>query len=320
MITPAGAREVLRIGTRGSRLALWQANAIASRLDATGVGCEIVVIRTTGDRAQTGPVPGDDSKRQFVKELEDALLDNRVDVCVHSAKDLPVDLPDGLRLSACLPRDDPRDATVLPATHAASDWTDVLQRLRHSTPKPVVGTSSVRRIAQLVPLLPNAEFAPVRGNVDTRVNKLDAGGFDALILACAGLRRLGLAARISAAIPIEQCVPAPGQGIVATEIRADDTRADRLLAQIHDPTAGRSLEAERAVVKTLGGGCQLPLGAIAVMVGEAMEIHAVVASADGSTSIRRSLRGSTPDPAALGERLGKELEAAGAGRLLEGLR
>jgi hydroxymethylbilane synthase len=306
--------RLLRIGTRGSRLALWQAHAIADRLAGHGGRSEIVVIKTTGDRSQTGPTAGDDTKRQFVKEIEDALLDKSIDIAVHSAKDMTALLPSGLAIGACLPREDPSDAIVLPGTSDVKGWPAVAASLNG-----VIGTGSVRRTAQLAPLLPRASFAPIRGNVDTRVAKVDRGEVGALVLAAAGLRRLGLGGRISAAIPIDRCVPAPGQGIVATEVRTDDEEAGRLLGAIHDETAGRALEAERALISELGGGCQLPLGAIALPLGADLEMHAVVASRDGAQIVRRSLRGPQTQAAELGRRLAEALAQAGARDLLRSL-
>ncbi len=305
--------RALKIGTRGSRLALWQANAVASLLHSSGITSEIVVIRTTGDRSQSGPVAGDDTKRQFVKEIEDALLDGDVDVAVHSAKDMTVALPEGLAIAACLPREDPLDAIVLPQGSERRDWLDAVTHLRTGV---VIGTGSVRRMAQLFALLSGATFAPVRGNVDTRIAKLDSGEFGALILACAGLRRLGFAPRISSRLPLSQCVPAPGQGIVATEIRADDGEARSMLARIHDEAAGIALLAERTLVAEIGGGCQLPLGAIAVSDAGALEMHAVAASPDGRKVLRRSLRGSPARPDEVGRRLAGDLAALGARELL----
>ena len=315
--------NVLRIATRGSRLALWQAHAVADRLRAVGVVSEIVVITTTGDRSQHGPVAGgDDSKRQFVKELEDALLRGDADLAVHSAKDLPVLLPDGLSVAACLPREDPRDGIVLRDVafreRAGLTVTEALASLR---PGATIGTGSVRRAAQLAPLIPAATFAPIRGNVDTRLGKLDAGGgFDALVLACAGLRRLGFGDRISVPIPVDQCVPAPGQGIVAIEIRHDDEAARGTLRPIHDESAGRALAAERAVVAALGGGCQLPLGAFASEQDGKLVMEAIVTSLDGTRSARRSMSGRTSDPDELGRRLAAALDAEGAGELLKAIR
>jgi hydroxymethylbilane synthase len=312
----SGARP-LRIGTRGSRLALWQAEAVAAALAVHNLPTEQVIIRTTGDKTQTQPASYPElsgtTKRQFVKELEDALLAGDIDIAVHSAKDLPVDLPDGLTLGGCLPREDPRDALVLPGTARPTSFQDSLSRI---APGAVVGTGSVRRSAQLIPLLPGVSFAPIRGNVDTRVRKLDAGEFDALVLACAGLRRLGLDERISIAIPIEQCVPAPGQGIVATEIRAGDDHARLAVATIADVSAAQSLEAERATVVALGGGCQLPLGALARHHDGALDMHAVVASADGSRIVRTRLTGAADAPDELGHRIADALAAQGARDIL----
>ena len=234
---------------------------------------EIVVITTTGDRSQIQPVPGDDSKRQFVKEIEEALLDGRVDVCVHSAKDLPAVLPDGLTLSACLPREDPRDALVLPDAPADLPWSDAVGRMGGAVAAITIGTGSVRRVAQLRTVLPAATFVPIRGNVDTRVGKLDSGGYDALVLACAGLRRLGFGDRISAAIPIDRAFRPPVRVSSRSEIRAGDARTAARLAPVHDALAGRALDAERALVAALGGGCQLPLGAIAQPAGSELDMH-----------------------------------------------
>jgi hydroxymethylbilane synthase len=316
--------RAIRIGTRGSRLALWQAHAVSDRLIAAGISTEIVVIRTSGDRSQhappAAPQPSDVHKREFVKELEEALLSNEIDVAVHSAKDLPVDLPEGLTLGACLPREDPLDALVLPETDITMPFADAMSRLGSAC---VVGTGSIRRSAQLAAVLPHATFAPIRGNVDTRLSKLDAGGFDALVLACAGLRRLGFENRITARIPVDQCVPAPGQGIVATEHRRHaehDELARRALERLHDEAAGRALEAERAVVAALGGGCQLPLGALAVERGTEMEMQAIVAAPDRSRSVRGALSGSIAAPRELGTRLARQLVESGALEILEALK
>jgi hydroxymethylbilane synthase len=312
-VTPTGSRTI-RIATRGSRLALWQAHAVADRLHSSGVRTEILTFMTTGDRSQHGPVAGDDSKRQFVKELEDALLRGDADLAVHSAKDLPVELPEGLTVAACLPRDDPRDGIILPGALGHMAAAEVFARLRSGA---IIGTGSVRRGAQLKPLLPGATFGPVRGNVDTRLAKLDAGAFDALVLACAGLRRLGFGARITAAIPLEQCVPAPGQGIVATEIRSDDEPIRTALRSLHDEAAGRALAAERALVAALGGGCQLPLGAVAEERKGTLHLMAVVASLDGARRIAQSMSGPPDDPQRLGRQVAEALAADGARALLD---
>ena len=309
----------LRIGTRGSQLALWQARTVATRLEAHGVAVELVIIKTSGDRLQTAPMSDVGNKRLFVKEIEDALLEDGVDIAVHSAKDMPSDLPEGLTIAATLPRDDPRDAFVLPQ-HVASPAGDVPAALARIGRQPIIGTSSVRRIAQLRPVFPQAVFAPIRGNVDTRLRKLEAGEYDALVLAAAGLRRLGFGARIASMISPSQCVPAPGQGIVAVEIRADDAATRQALAPVHDAPAAAALEAERAVVAALGGGCQLPLGALAVLSGTAMELTAVVCTPGGDRVLRHTASGRAAEAAQLGELVARELARQGAGEILDEVR
>ncbi len=308
--------RTLRMGTRGSALALWQARTVAALLEAAGLAVEIAVIRTAGDRLQQAPLSEAGGKGLFVKEIEEALLDGGIDVAVHSAKDMSVALPEGLEIAATLAREDPRDALVLPGSPAAGDFAAVLARL---PPAARIGTGSVRRAAQLAPAFPGGRFVGVRGNVDTRLRKLDAGDYDALVLAAAGLRRLGLGSRISAAVPIEVCVPAPGQGIVAIEIRSADAPLRAALARAGDIPAAVSLTAERAVVAALGGGCQLPLGAIALHDSGSLRMFGVVASLDGTQVVRREVAGSAAEPAALGARLAAALGAGGAGEILAAL-
>jgi hydroxymethylbilane synthase len=313
--------RAIRIATRGSRLALWQAHAVSDRLQQAGIATEIIAMTTTGDRSQHGPVAGDDSKRQFVKELEEALLRGDADLAVHSAKDLPVILPEGLGVAACLEREDPRDAVVLRQSVAGRhEDVDVAALCAQLGDSANIGTGSVRRIAQLAPLFARAAFTPIRGNVDTRLARLDGGKVDALVLACAGLRRLGLGGRISTPLPVDLCVPAPGQGIVAVEIRTDDEATRSVVAKIHDVKAGSALAAERLVVVALGGGCQLPLGAIAVEADGVIEMIGVVASLDGSRSIKRSASGPASDPEGVARRLADVLESDGARALLDGAR
>jgi len=307
----------LRIGTRGSALALWQAKTVATLIERTGIRAEIVVIKTGGDRLQEAPLSETGGKGLFVKELEDALLAEDIDLAVHSAKDMSAVLPEELAIAAVLPREDPRDALVLPQGTAAVDFEGAIA---HIGEMPAIGTGSIRRIAQLAAALPHARFTPIRGNVDTRLRKLDAGDYEALVLAAAGLRRLGLASRISAAIPIDVCIPAPGQGIVAVEIRGDDRVIRDAVSPIGDRDAAHSLAAERAVVAALGGGCQLPLGAIAEHCGEGLTIKGVVAWPDGRLAIRRTSTGSASDPATVGARLADELLRAGAAEILNAVR
>jgi hydroxymethylbilane synthase len=306
--------STLRIGTRGSPLALYQANAVAGLLRSrAGVESEIVVIKTSGDRLSEAPLSEVGGKRLFVKEIEDALLASDVDLAVHSSKDMPAVLPEGLGIASVLPREDPRDALVLPGGHSEQDL-DSIRRTLGRTPR--IGTSSVRRIAQLVGFSPEATFQPVRGNLDTRLRKLDIGDYDALVLAAAGLRRLERGQRISALLPIELCVPAPGQGIIAIEIRQDDQRAGDMARAIGDPGAAVALAAERAVVERLGGGCQMPIGAYAQSEGETLSITGIVVSTDGSTSVRVHVRGTIDAPRQLGMRAADELLAQGAESIL----
>jgi hydroxymethylbilane synthase len=307
----------LTIGTRGSALALWQARTVAGLLQARGTEVELVIIKTDGDRLQERPLTETGTKRLFVKEIEDALLDGRVDLAVHSAKDMPAELPAGLAVAAVLPREDPRDVLVVPG---GVEHPDMATALAHLDETPVIGTSSVRRIAQLAVAIPQARFAPIRGNVDTRLRKLDAGEFNAIVLAAAGMRRLGFGGRISAAIPFDVCIPAPGQGIVAIEIRSGDTKTAALLEAINDRAAGISLDAERTVVATLGGGCQLPLGAISVHDKSFVHLKAVVATPDGTEVITREATGPSSDPIGLGRRVADELAKAGAARILDAVR
>lgn len=308
---------MLRIGTRGSPLALWQAHTVAALLDNAGGSTDIIRIKTAGDRLQESPLSEIGGKRLFVKEIEDALLREEIDIAVHSAKDMSAVLPDGLAIAAVLPREDPRDAIVLPARATAHDFDTVLTHLGHA---PAIGTSSVRRSAQLAALLPRAAFIPVRGNVDTRLRKLDSGGFDAIVLACAGMRRLGFESRISAAIPLAHCIPAPGQGIVAVEIRGSDKPTRLAVERINDEPASIALTAERTVVAALGGGCQLPLGAVATIDGERFEMHGIVTSIDGRRVVRRQVAGAAKDASALGRRLAEALARGGATAILDEVR
>jgi hydroxymethylbilane synthase len=315
----ADTNAELRLGTRGSQLALWQANAVATRLrDASGLSSRIVVIRTSGDRLQDAPLSEVGGKRLFVKEIEDALLRDDIDLAVHSSKDMPAVLPEGLTVGAVLPREDPLDAIVLPQnpalTRESMSFEDVAAGLGDS---PSFGTSSVRRIAQLLRLFPNARFLPIRGNLDTRLRKLDRSEYDAIVLAAAGLRRLGMESRISARVPAAACVPAPGQGIVAVEIRDKDPRVSRAVRLIDDQTAHAALEAERAVVETLGGGCQTPIGALASSLSlDEIELVAIVVSLDGRRVVSASGRGKLSEARALGTNVGAELLAGGAGTIL----
>jgi len=308
--------SILRIGTRGSPLALYQANAVAALLrDRVGAESEIVVIKTSGDRLGEAPLSEIGGKRLFVKEIEDALLAGEVDLAVHSSKDMPALLPDGLAIAGVLPREDPRDAVVLPNGQGPEQQIDRIRETLGSSPR--IGTSSIRRIAQLVHFTTAATFLPVRGNLDTRLRKLDAGDYDALVLAAAGLRRLERGARISALLPVELCVPAPGQGIIAVEIRQGDTRTAEMITPIDDASASVALRAERAVVDRLGGGCQMPIGAFAhIAAGDELSITTIVVSTDGSRSVRATIQGSVHAPEQLGRQAADMLLADGAESIL----
>lgn len=301
----------LRIGTRGSQLALWQARAVATALENMGVCAELVTITTRGDARQDVPLTAIGGKGVFVKEIHEALLRGDIDLAVHSAKDMPAVAPEGLTIAATLPREDPRDALVLPA--APRRGVPCESGVPHDAR---IGTGSPRRIAQLRRRFPGATFEPIRGNVDTRLRKLDAGEVDVLVLACAGLNRLGLADRISRPLDVSECVPAPGQGIVAVEARRDDARTLEILSAIDHGPSHAMLSAEQAVVAGLGGGCQLPLGAHAEIRENVLSIRAVVASPDGSETIAGEATGDVADPVSPGARLARDLAARGARELL----
>jgi hydroxymethylbilane synthase len=312
---------LLRLGTRGSQLALWQARLVARLIEERGgIACDIVVITTAGDRLAEARLAEIGGKRLFVKEIEEALRDGRIDLAVHSAKDMPVDLPDGLTIGAVLAREDPRDVVVLPGDRAGIPGGDVSQIVAALGSPARVGTSSVRRVAQLRRLMPGAAFRPVRGNLDTRLRKLDAGEADALILAAAGMRRLGFTARISATFPVEACTPAPGQGAIAVEIRGDAAGVARVVAPVADPVTWAAVRAERAVIARLGGGCQTPVGAVALPADGDLDLHGVVTSLDGSQALRARRRGPIEDPEGLGTRLADDLLEAGAGAVLDKVR
>ena len=305
----------LKLGTRGSPLALFQAHEVAGLLQSrAGVACDIVVIKTSGDRLAEAPLAQIGGKRLFVKEIEDALIGGAIDLAVHSSKDMPASLPPDLALGAVLPREDARDAVVIPGGDNLSlTLEDVVRRLGRA---PRIGTSSVRRSAQLIRLFPEAQFAPVRGNLDTRLRKLDAGEFDALVLAAAGLIRLGHERRISAALPPETCVPAPGQGIIAVEIRGDAKTTRDIVKTIDDPVAAAALTAERAVVTRLGGGCQLPIGAYAIASGDGLALTAIVVSVDGARRAHTETRGPITNAEGVGAEAAEQLLACGAADIL----
>ena len=298
------------IGSRGSRLALWQAEQAKARLMELNPGLEIQidVIKTTGD-VKPDPLSVIGGKGVFTKELEDALLEKRIDIAVHSLKDLPTVIPEGLSLSAICEREDPRDALVLRLHRPATS-------LRDLRPESVVGTSSPRRLAQLKALRSDLLVKDLRGNVDTRVRKLDEGQYDALILASAGLIRLGLETRISTPIKIDEMLPAVGQGAIAIEIRADDEVAAEATAKLNHRETELACRAERAFLRCLGGGCQFPIAAHAVVEGDILKLDGLVARPDGSAFLRDQLSANPAHPEETGSSLAERLLQRGAGELL----
>jgi len=327
----------LRIGTRGSELALFQARAVAAQLRATtGLDTETIVIRTSGDKLADASLAQIGGKRLFVKEIEDALLEGAIDLAVHSSKDMPVILPEGLRIAGVLAREDARDAVILPAAvrlkpdstadsghssgeRSTAEGMPVEELVSRLGTAPRIGTSSVRRTAQLARLFPSARFLPIRGNLGTRLRKLDTGDYDALVLASAGLIRLQQGTRISTMLPISASVPAPGQGIIAVEIRANNGPVAAAVARIDDAPARAALEAERAVVVKLGGGCQMPIGAYATVNGSALTLSAIVLSLDGAHAVRAEASGSATEAQRLGTAVADDLLSQGAADILAGV-
>jgi hydroxymethylbilane synthase len=298
----------LVIGSRGSKLALWQAEQARDRL--AGFDVRIEVIKTTGDvKSDTLSVIG--GKGVFTKELEDALLDGRIDIAVHSLKDLPTILPEGLSITAICEREDPRDALVL-AAGSEFDATALGNLPRGA----IVGTSSQRRLAQLRCWRDDLVIKDLRGNVDTRIRKLDEGQYDAVILASAGLVRLGLQDRISLRIPIEHMLPAVGQGAIAIETREDDEFVVEATRRLDHRETRVACLAERAFLRGLGGGCQLPIAAHARFEGELLKLDGLVARPDGSKRLQDSLSGPADSAEELGSSLASTLLNRGAASLL----
>jgi len=299
----------LVIGSRGSKLALWQAEQARERLKRLSPGIEIniEIIKTTGD-VKTDPLSVIGGKGVFTKELEDALLDGRIDMAVHSLKDLPTILPEALSISAICEREDARDALVLRAGLPA----DLEASLATLSEGAVVGTSSQRRLAQLKALRRDVTVRDLRGNVDTRIRKLDEGQYDAVILASAGLLRLGLEDRISARIPIADMLPAVGQGAIAIETRSDDEFTVQTTSKLDHHETRVACLAERAFLRGLGGGCQLPIAAHATINGDALALDGLVAKPDGSEIWRDQSSGSLDHAEEIGSALAARLLARGA--------
>jgi hydroxymethylbilane synthase len=294
----------LRIGSRGSQLALWQANHLAGLLRAQGHAVEIEIIRTTGDKITDVALAKVGTKGMFTKEIEEALKDQRVDLAVHSLKDVPTELAPDFELAAILKREDPRDAFI---SVKFSKLEDLPQRAR-------VGTSSLRRQCQLKALRPDLEVLPLRGNVDTRLKKLDAGEYDAIILAAAGVHRLGLDRYARYRIPAEVMCPAVGQGALAVEIRRGDEQVRAAVALLDHAETRAAVLCERALLGSLGGGCQVPIGAYAEKRGEQLHLAAMAGRPDGSEVLREQASG--VDPEQLGRETARRLLRRGADRIL----
>ncbi len=298
----------VRIGSRGSQLAVWQAEHVAARLRERGHEVAIEIIKTSGDQLPEAAFTQVGVKGMFIKEIEEALAERRIDLAVHSLKDVPTEMPPGFVLAAILKREDARDAFV------SREYRD-LSELPKGAP---VGTSSLRRQAQLRSQRPDLELIAMRGNVDTRLNKLAAGECSAIILAAAGLERLGRAAEIRSIFTVEVMCPAPGQGALAVETREGDEQTAGLVLFLNDKDARATTECERALLRALGGGCQVPIGAYAARRKDgSIHLDAVVASPDGREVLRESHTGH--DPGQLGAQAGKSLLQRGAQKILDKL-
>jgi hydroxymethylbilane synthase len=295
----------LRIGSRGSQLALWQAHHISALLRERGHEVELEIIKTTGDKITDVALAKVGTKGMFTKEIEEAMAEGRIDLAVHSLKDLPTELSSGFEIAAVTTRENPRD--VFCSRKYAS-----IEDLPHAAR---VGTSSLRRQAQLKAVRPDLDIHPLRGNVDTRLRKLEEGEYDAIILAAAGLKRLGKTELVKQIIPAETMCPAAGQGALGIEIRAGDSVTRQHLAFLDDAGARATTTCERALLNRLGGGCQVPIGAFAEVRNGRLHLEAIVADPDGSKVLRESREGT--DPVQLGESVGETLLQRGGDAILE---
>jgi hydroxymethylbilane synthase len=300
---------VIRIGTRGSKLALTQSELIKKEIERvhSNVQVELVRLKTTGDKILDSPLAKIGGKGLFVKEIEEALLNERVDLAVHSMKDVPAELPEGLILATFPAREDPRDAFV-------SVKYGNLEQLPQGAR---VGTGSLRRAAQLLHIRPDLKLVPLRGTVDTRLRKLEGGEFQAIILAAAGMRRLGFEERISQLLSTEQILPAIGQGALGLEVRHDDEQTIGLIDFLNDEETQVTVKAERAFLKELEGGCQVPMAAFSRLDSERLDLEGMVAELDGSNVIRDRITGERDEAEDMGVRLARRLLASGADEILE---
>jgi len=301
----------IRIATRRSPLALWQAEYVAGLLQQTfpGVETELIKMTTQGDKILDAPLAKIGGKGLFVKELEIGMLEGTADIAVHSMKDVPVEFPEGLHLAAILKREDPSDAFV------SSRYTSLDELPSNAR----IGTSSLRRQCQIRSLLPDSEMLSLRGNVNTRLAKLDAGDYDAIILAAAGLKRLGLENRITQSLASHISLPAIGQGAIGIESRTGDHELNCLLAQLHDQDTGLCVTAERAMNERLKGGCQVPIAGFAEISGNRLSMRGLVGSPDGSIIYRAESEGSPDEAETIGRQIAEELLMQGADQVLKAL-
>jgi hydroxymethylbilane synthase len=299
----------IRIGTRGSLLALFQANWVKENLLQVDPHLKITltVIKTTGDKIQDAPLAKVGGKGLFVKEIEEALLEERVDLAVHSIKDVPTEFPEGLHLAAVTKREDPRDVFI------SRNGT----RLQHLRQGATIGTSSLRRQAQLLHFRPDFEMVPLRGNLDTRLRKLEAMNLDGIVLALAGVRRMGFEKRITEILPVEISLPAIGQGALGIETRVRDSMTEAYIHSLNDSDSAVCVLGERAFLKKLEGGCQVPIAAYARKIGSTLQLDGMVATVDGRTLIRRHKTGSVEEAESLGIDLAEILLNMGAKKILD---
>lgn len=294
------------IGSRGSALALWQASWVKDQLTRGGYEVEIKIIKTTGDKLANVTLIQSGTKGLFIKEIEEALAAGEIDIAAHSLKDLPTEQPGGLYVAAVPPREDARDVWI---SQSGQHWSELPSGSR-------VGTSSLRRQTQLLALRPDLKLLPLRGNVDTRLKKLDRGECDALVLAAAGLHRLGVGQRITAYFAVEELCPAVGQGALAIETRTGDERIERAVKPLDHLATHRAVLAERALLRCLGGGCQVPIAGHAFVQGDQLQLIGLVASVDGARIVRSQAVGSADDPRDLGASVARDLLKQGARSLL----
>ncbi len=303
--------KIIRIATRQSPLALWQAEHVAELLERAfpGLKTQLVKMVTRGDKILDAPLAKIGGKGLFVKELEQGMLEGSADIAVHSMKDVPVDFPVGLHLAAILSREDPTDALV---SNNYSTLNELPTNAR-------IGTSSLRRQCQIKERFPKADVMPLRGNVNTRLAKLDAGDYDAIILASAGLKRLGMAERITQSLDTGVSLPAIGQGAIGIECRVDDAEINAMLSELHDNETGLCVTAERAMNARLNGGCQVPIGGFAERRGEQLFMRGLVGNPDGSVLYRAERTGGLDQAEAIGRLIAEDLLAQGADKILQAL-